>query len=262
MAQILSKNDAPVKGVLCGLVDEKLNCVTRWYFGEHSGTCLVDVEVFKGYSTISDVVKAPVKKGEAAAVAAPVNMAAITDAAKSAAKTEANNATKALEEELTKVSKRVTDLDAAVKKVPEDAAAALNTTVVTMQNNIASASTRIADLNSEMATVRQLALKVGTTTSCDDSSRVSVNQDFSSYTLVGLNGPTEKKQIKQIIGGVFGQEVTIQFQVNYQLVHSNTLRLQNGKSIESGLDANTFIKFKCIDATKQIWAFLGSSKQL
>lgn len=247
-------------------MDEKLNCVTRWYFGEHSGTCLVDVEVFKGYSTISDVVKAPVKKGEAAAVAAgvaaPVNMAAVTDAAKAAAKTEASNATKALEEELTKVSKRVTDLDAAVKKAPEEAAAALNATVVTMQNNIANASTSIANLNNDMAVVRQLSLKVGTSTSCNDSGQVSVNQEFSSYTLVGLNGPTEKKQIKQIIGGVFGQEVTIQFQVNYQLVHSNILRLQNGKSIESGLDANTFMKFKCIDATKQIWAFLGSSKQL
>lgn len=114
----------------------------------------------------------------------------------------------------------------------------------------------IAAINAKLAVLERLALNQGTSSNLSDDGVLAVTQLYGTYALRGISAEEPNKILKRITGGVFGQEITIQFQNGYQVEHSDFLRLQPAQSLTSGLNGNSFIRFKCIDPTQQKWVQL------
>lgn len=118
------------------------------------------------------------------------------------------------------------------------------------------ASANVSFIQAELAALRKLALNQSDSVTMQPDGVITVNQAAASYALRNLADPQTNNILKHINGGVFGQEITIQFQNGYQVEHSDFLRLQPAQSVTSGLNGNSFIRFKCIDPTQQKWVQL------
>ena len=111
-----------------------------------------------------------------------------------------------------------------------------------------------ADLQAQLTTLSNLVMGVSASIDLTGDGVLSIGAGNNSYALRNLATGTSNNTLKSITGGAFGREIVVQFQVGYQIQHSDVLRLTGGASITTGINGNTFIRFKCIDAANNKWA--------
>lgn len=110
-----------------------------------------------------------------------------------------------------------------------------------------------SDLQAQLTVLSNLIMGVSASIDLTGDGVLSIGASNNSYALRNLATGTANNTLKSITGGAFGREIIVQFQAGYQVQHSDVLRLTGAASITSGINGNTFIRFKCIDSTNQKW---------